>query len=248
MQRGALNRMTRTSDWWILRIEEKLTDTKATATGTTANKSIWAFGGSTGRVESRRRNLKRCRPVEVAPLFVSSAAGIPRRSTLLAGTTTNLARRVILAHHTPHSLDRHTMERWPQRRRTLLAQHGFTLGAATYMVFSGVPQRDDFLPPTMPSPVPPREKYGDLPPRTYWRAPRRSRYAPPNHSAAPRSPENPPTLNAAAPEDAIDAPTPEKPPSGRTGPARGGTAPGPLPAVFSFSLTFLREARPRDEF
>jgi hypothetical protein len=121
----------------------------------------------------------------------------------------NLARRVILAHHTA-LIDRHTMERWLNEGAHYL-RSTFTL--AQQYKFSGA-QRDDFAANNAVARSA-REKYGDLP-QDVLEGTRRSRYAPPivRRSALSR---DPPTLPPATPDEGrvddegVDSAQPDRP-------------------------------------
>jgi integrating conjugative element protein (TIGR03761 family) len=180
------------SDWWILRIEEKLTDTKSRlqALREQVDQALAAVPAELSLGE----NLN-VQPVKL-PLFVSSQLGF--LAVYLLADYDNLARRVILAHHTA-LIDRHTMERWLTEGAHYL-RSTFTL--AQQYKYSGA-ARDDFAANNAVARTA-RERFGDLP-QDVLEGTRRSRYAPPiirrSGLAASLS-----TLTTAAAEDSSDAP------------------------------------------
>jgi integrating conjugative element protein (TIGR03761 family) len=200
MQRGA-EQDDPYSDWWILRIEEKLTNTKA-------------------RLQELREQVDQalsCVPAELSlgenlnvqpvklPLYVSSQLGF--LAVYLLADYDNLARRIILAHHTA-LIDRHTMERWLNEGAHHL-RSTFTL--AQQYRFSGA-ARDDFAANNAVARTA-REKYGDLP-QDVLEGTKRSRYAPPivRRSALSGSPSAPP-LPVVADEGLDDENTGSEPPN-----------------------------------
>jgi integrating conjugative element protein (TIGR03761 family) len=154
------------SDWWILRIEEKLTETKARLQA--LREQVDQALASVPAELSLGENLN-VQPVKL-PLFVSSQLGF--LAVYLLADYDNLARRVILAHHTA-LIDRHTMERWLNDGAHSL-RSTFTL--AQQYKYSGA-ARDDFAANNAVARNA-RERFGDLP-QDVLEGTRRSRYAPP---------------------------------------------------------------------
>ena len=120
------------------------------------------------------------------PLYVGSQLGF--LAVYLLADYDDLARRVILAHHTA-LIDRHTMERWLDEGAHLLRS---TFSLAQQYRYSGT-QRDDYAANNAAARAA-REKYGDLP-QDVLEGTRRSRFAPPiirrsalSAGSAPRAP------------------------------------------------------------
>ena len=93
------------SDWWMLRIEDKLSTTKEQLQ-TLRQQVDQALAGVPPAL-SLGENLN-VQPVKL-PLFVSSQLGF--MAVYLLADYDDLARRLILAHHTA-LIDRSTLERW----------------------------------------------------------------------------------------------------------------------------------------
>lgn len=154
------------SDWWMLRIEAKLDDTKARLQ--TLREQVDQILAHVPPALSLGENLN-VQPVKL-PLFVGSQLGF--LAVYLLAAYDDIARRLILAHHTA-LIDRHTMERWLDEGAHLL-RSTFTL--AQQYRFSGA-SRDDFAANNAAARTA-REKYGDLP-QDVLEGTRRSRFAPP---------------------------------------------------------------------
>src|SRR5690606_31371183 len=93
------------SDWWMLRIEEKLEQTKATLQSLHEQVEM-ALSGVPGAI-SLGENLN-VQPVRL-PLFVNAQLGFA--AVYLLAEYDDIARKLILAHHTA-LIDRSTLERW----------------------------------------------------------------------------------------------------------------------------------------
>lgn len=184
------------SDWWMLRIEDKLTTTKEQLQ-TLRQQVDQALAGVPPAL-SLGENLN-VQPVKL-PLFVSSQLGF--MAVYLLADYDDLARRLILAHHTA-LIDRSTLERWLSDGAHALRS---LFSLAQQFRYSGT-KRDDFAAKNAAARAA-LEKYGELP-QDVLEGTRRSRFAPP---LARRD------LPPAAPRDAdeIDdtpsaATTPEQP-------------------------------------
>jgi integrating conjugative element protein (TIGR03761 family) len=110
------------------------------------------------------------------PLFVSSQLGF--MAVYLLADYDDLARRLILAHHTA-LIDRSTLERWLNDGAHALRS---LFSMAQQYKYSGA-QRDDFAANNAVARAA-REKYGDLP-QDVLEGTRRSRFAPPIHRRSP---------------------------------------------------------------
>lgn len=162
------------SDFWMLRIEEKLADTKQQLQliRDQVDQALTAVPPALSIGE----NLN-VQPVKL-PLFVSSQLGF--MAVYLLADYDELARRLILAHHTA-LIDRTTLERWlddgAHALRSLFA-------LAQQYRFSGT-TRDDFASMNAAARAA-LEKFGELPPDVL-EGTRRSRFAPPTRRARPSS-------------------------------------------------------------
>lgn len=160
------------SDWWMLRIEDKLNDTKTRLQA--LREQIDQVLADVPPALSLGENLN-VQPVKL-PLFVNAQLGFI--AVYLLADYDNLVRRLILAHHTA-LIDRSTMERWLDEGAHLLRS---TFSLAQRYRYSGA-QRDDFAANNAAARAA-REKFGDLP-QDVLEGTRRSRFAPPviRHSA-----------------------------------------------------------------
>lgn len=153
------------SDWWMLRIEEKLAVTREQLQ--ILRQQVDQALASVPPALSLGENLN-VQPVRL-PLFVSSQLGF--MAVYLLADYDDLARRLILAHHTA-LIDRDTLERW-------LREGGHALRSlfslAQQYRYSGT-QRDDFawMNAAARAAI---EKYGELP-QDVLEGTRRSRFAP----------------------------------------------------------------------
>lgn len=154
------------SDWWMLRVEEKLDTTKGQLQA--LREQIDQVLSTVPPALTMGENLN-VQPVKL-PLFVGAQLGFLAVYLLVAFD--DIARRLILAHHTA-LIDRHTMERWLNEGAHALRS---TFALAQQYRFSGA-QRDDFASNNAVARSA-REKYGDLP-QDVLEGTRRSRFAPP---------------------------------------------------------------------
>ncbi|MEX5685329.1 PFL_4669 family integrating conjugative element protein [Pseudomonas silesiensis] len=154
------------SDWWMLRIEEKLTTTKEQLQALRQQVDQALADVPPGLTLGENLNVQ---PVRL-PLFVSSQLGF--MAVYLLADYDDLARRLILAHHTA-LIDRSTLERWlnegAHALRSLFSQ-------AQQYHYSGT-QRDDFAGMNAAARAA-IEKFGELP-QAVLEGTRRSRFAPP---------------------------------------------------------------------
>jgi len=154
------------SDWWMLRIEDKLTTTRAQLQD--LRQQVDQVLADIPPALSLGENLN-VQPVQL-PLFVNAQLGF--MAVYLLAEYDDLARRLILAHHTA-LIDRSHLERW-------LAEgaHGLrSLFSLAYQYrYSGC-TRDDFAANNAAARAA-LEKYGPLP-QEVLEGTRRSRYAPP---------------------------------------------------------------------
>jgi integrating conjugative element protein (TIGR03761 family) len=154
------------SDWWMLEIERKLDDTKT---------RLKVLGGEVDQVLadvppelSLGENLN-VQPVKI-PLFIGAQLGF--LAVYLLADYDNLARRLMLAHHTA-LIDRHTLERMLDEGSYLLRS---TFALAQRYRYSGA-TRDDVAANNAVARAA-REQYGELP-QDILEGTRRSRFAPP---------------------------------------------------------------------
>ena len=154
------------SDFWMLRIEEKLADTKQRLQ--LLREQVDQALADVPAALSLGENLN-VQPVKL-PLFVSSPLGF--MAVYLLADFDDLARRVLLAHHTA-LIDRDTQEQWlnegahPLRSLFAMAQQ---------YRYSGT-TRDDFASMNAAARAA-LEKFGELP-QDVLEGTRRSRFAPP---------------------------------------------------------------------
>lgn len=154
------------SDWWMLRIEDKLNDAKSRLQA--LREQIDQVLADVPPALSLGENLN-VQPVKL-PLFVNAQLGFI--AVYLLADYDNLVRRLILAHHTA-LIDRSTMERWLDEGAHLLRS---TFSLAQQYRYSGA-KRDDFAANNAAARAA-REKLGDLP-QDVLEGTRRSRFAPP---------------------------------------------------------------------
>ncbi len=154
------------SDFWMLRIEDKIADTKARLL--TLREEVDHALAAVPPALSLGENLN-VQPVKL-PLFVNAQLGF--MAIYLLADYDDLARRLILAHHTA-LIDRSTLERW-------LNDGGHALRSlfslAQQYKYSGA-QRDDFAAKNTVARAE-LEKFGELP-QNVLEGTRRSRFAPP---------------------------------------------------------------------
>lgn len=154
------------SDWWMIRIEEKLEDTKKGLK--LLHEQIDQVLADVPPALTLGDNLN-VQPVKL-PLFVNAQLGF--LAVYLLAEYDEIARRLILAHHTA-LIDRHTMERWLDEGAHLLRS---TFALAQQYRFTGT-QRDDYAANNAAARTA-KEKYGELP-QDVLEGTRRSRFAPP---------------------------------------------------------------------
>ncbi|HCI1762959.1 TPA: TIGR03761 family integrating conjugative element protein [Pseudomonas aeruginosa] len=154
------------SDWWMLRIEEKLEQTR-TGLQTLREQVDQALADAPAAL-SMGENLN-VQPVKL-PLFVNAQLGF--MAVYLLADYDEVARKLILAHHTA-LIDRGTMERWLNEGAHALRS---LFAMAQQYRFSGT-QRDDFAANNAAARQA-LEKYGPLP-QDVLEGTRRSRFAPP---------------------------------------------------------------------
>jgi integrating conjugative element protein (TIGR03761 family) len=181
------------SDWWMLRIEEKITDTKTRLQ--VLREQVDHVLADVPPALSLGENLN-VQPVKL-PLYVSSQLGF--MAVYLLADYDDLARRLILAHHTA-LIDRGTMERWLNDGAHALRS---LFSLAQQYKYSGA-QRDDFAANNAVARTA-REKYGELP-QDVLEGTRRSRFAPPLVRRMPlTAPQREPAeARASAPAEAAD--------------------------------------------
>ncbi|WP_110972555.1 PFL_4669 family integrating conjugative element protein [Pseudomonas huaxiensis] len=154
------------SDNWMLRIEAKLEDTKARLQQ--LREQVDLVLADIPRALSLGENLN-VQPVSL-PLFINAQLGFA--AVYLLADFDDLARRLILAHHTA-LIDRHTLERWLDEGAHALRS---LFSLAQQYKFSGT-QRDDFAANNAAARSA-REKFGELA-HDVLEGTRRSRFAPP---------------------------------------------------------------------
>jgi len=154
------------SDWWMLRIEEKLAQTKETLQA--LREQIDLALADIPSAISLGENLN-IQPVRLQ-LFVNAQLGF--MAIYLLADYDNLARKLILAHHTA-LIDRSTLERWLNEGAHALRS---LFSLAQQYRFSGC-TRDDFAAKNAAARAA-IEKFGELP-QDVLEGVRRSRYAPP---------------------------------------------------------------------
>jgi len=180
------------SDWWMLRIEEKLDESK---------KGLKLLREQVDQVLAHvpaaltlGDNLN-VQPATM-PLFVNAQLGF--LAIYLLADYDEIARRLILAHHTA-LIDRTTMERWLDEGAHLLRS---TFALAQRYRYSGA-TRDDFAANNAVAREA-RAKYGELP-QDVLEGTRRSRFAPPIIRRSPLTASAPTPDPAPAPEDSDTA-------------------------------------------
>ncbi|UUE55984.1 PFL_4669 family integrating conjugative element protein [Pectobacterium aroidearum] len=154
------------SDWWMLRIEDKLALTKEQLLS--LRQQVDQALADVPSALSLGENMN-VQPVKL-PLFVSSQLGF--MAVYLLADYDDLARRLILAHHTA-LIDRSTLERWLNDGAHALRS---LFSLAQQYRYSGT-QRDDFAANNAAARAA-VEKFGELP-QDVLEGTRRSRFAPP---------------------------------------------------------------------
>ncbi|TVT60816.1 MAG: TIGR03761 family integrating conjugative element protein [Azoarcus sp. PHD] len=153
------------SDWWMLRIEDKLEQTKA-ALQSLRQQVEQALAGVPAAL-SLGENLN-VQPVKL-PLFVNAQLGFA--AVYLLADYDDIARKLILAHHTA-LIDRSTLERWLNEGAHVLRS---LFSLAQQYRYSGT-TRDDFAAKNAAARAA-LEKFGELP-LDVLEGTRRSRFAP----------------------------------------------------------------------
>lgn len=167
------------SDWWMLRIEEKLEDTKNTLE--TLRDQVEQALSDVPPALTLGDNLN-VQPVKL-PLFVNAQLGF--LAVYLLADYDELARKLILAHHTA-LIDRSTLERWLNEGAHALRS---LFSLAQQYRYSGC-TRDDFAAKNAAARAA-LEKLGELPTEVL-EGTRRSRFAPPinkRSASATRQPD-----------------------------------------------------------
>jgi len=154
------------SDWWMLEIERKLDDTKTRLQ--VLREQVDQVLADVPPELSLGENLN-VQPVKI-PLFIGAQFGF--LAVYLLADYDNLARRLMLAHHTA-LIDRHTLERMLDEGSYLLRS---TFALAQRYRYSGA-TRDDVAANNAVARAA-REQYGELP-QDVLEGTRRSRFAPP---------------------------------------------------------------------
>jgi integrating conjugative element protein (TIGR03761 family) len=154
------------SDWWMLRIEEKLEQTRSTLQA--LRKQVEEALADVPAALSLGENLN-VQPVKL-PLFVNAQLGFA--AVYLLADYDDIARKLILAHHTA-LIDRNTLERWLNEGAHALRS---LFSLAQQYRYSGA-TREDFAAGNAVARAA-LEKFGELP----WEVmegTKRSRFAPP---------------------------------------------------------------------
>lgn len=154
------------SDWWMLRIEEKIEDTKNQLA--LLREQVDQALSDIPAALSLGENVN-VQPVKL-PLFVNAQLGF--MAVYLLADYDDLARKLILAHHTA-LIDRHTLERWLNEGAHALRS---LFSLSQQYRYSGC-TRDDFAAKNAAARSA-LEKFGELP-QDILEGTRRSRYAPP---------------------------------------------------------------------
>lgn len=185
------------SDWWMLRIEDKLEQTRATLQA--LREQVEQTLASVPAALSLGENLN-VQPVKL-PLFVGAQLGFA--AVYLLADYDDIARKLILAHHTA-LIDRGTLERWlndgAHALRSLFA-------LAQQYRYSGT-TREDFAVRNAAAQAA-LEKFGELP-LDVLDGTRRSKFAPPMvRHRSPRGAEpdtdTSPTADASEPVEPTEA-------------------------------------------
>ncbi|GKS88722.1 PFL_4669 family integrating conjugative element protein [Acidovorax sp. SUPP2539] len=154
------------SDWWMLRIEEKLAQTDIALRQ--LREQVDSALADVPPALSLGDNLN-VQPIRL-PLFVNAQLGF--MAVYLLADYDELARKLILAHHTA-LIDRSTLERWLNEGAHALRS---LFSLAQQYRYSGC-TRDDFAAKNAAARAA-LEKFGELP-QEVLEGTRRSRYAPP---------------------------------------------------------------------
>ena len=170
---AVMNKMKRGSEqddpysvWWMLRIEEKLDQTKSTLQ--LLREQVDQALAAVPAALSLGENLN-VQPVKL-PLFVNAQLGFA--AVYLLADYDDIARKLILAHHTA-LIDRSTLERWLNEGAHALRS---LFSLAQQYRYSGC-TRDDFAAKNAAARAA-LEKFGELP-QELFEGTRRSKFAPP---------------------------------------------------------------------
>lgn len=186
------------SDWWMLRIEAKLEQTKSTLQALREQVEQSLAGVPTALTLGENLNVQ---PVKL-PLFINAQLGFA--AVYLLADYDDIARKLILAHHTA-LIDRSTQERWLNDGAHALRS---LFSLAQQFRYSGT-TRDDFAAKNAAARTA-LEKYGELP-QDVLEGTRRSRFAPP---IARRGLQQRVHAESAADESADAEPVPHEPEAG----------------------------------
>lgn len=192
------------SDWWMLRIEEKLNDTKAHLQ--LLREQVDLALHSVPSALSMGENLN-VQPVRL-PLFINAQLGF--MAVYLLTDYDDLARKLILAHHMA-LIDRSTLERWLNEGAHALRS---LFSLAQQYRYSGA-QRDDFAAKNAVARAA-LDKFGELP-QDILEGTRRSRFAPPLMRRTPlRSEPDPADITLEAPDEDNEQAAPSQDENGET--------------------------------
>ncbi|MGE0373356.1 MAG: PFL_4669 family integrating conjugative element protein [Gammaproteobacteria bacterium] len=195
------------SDFWMLKIEDKIADTKARLQSLREQVDQVLTGVPPALSLGENLNVQ---PVKL-PLFVNAQLGF--MAVYLLADYDDLARRLILAHHTA-LIDRSTLERWLNDGAHALRS---LFSLAQQYKYSGA-QRDDFAANNAVARNA-REKYGELP-QDILEGTRRSRFAPPLTRRTPLNtlPREPAEAEASTPSKAAEEVATDAPAEGAAQP------------------------------
>ncbi len=186
------------SDWWMLRIEEKLDQTKTALQALREQVDQALAGVPTALTLGENLNVQ---PVKL-PLFVNAQLGFA--AVYLLADYDDVVRKLILAHHTA-LIDRSTLERWLNDGAHALRS---LFSLAQQFRYSGT-TRDDFAAKNAAARAA-LEKYGELP-QDVLEGTRRSRFAPPISRRGLQQRDDSKPAEAAAAVGADAAPVPSAP-------------------------------------
>ncbi|WP_140720798.1 MULTISPECIES: PFL_4669 family integrating conjugative element protein [Gammaproteobacteria] len=193
------------SDWWMLRIEDKLAQTKTSLQS--LREQVEQVLANVPPALSLGENMN-VQPVKL-PLFVNAQLGF--MAVYLLADYDDLARKLILSHHTA-LIDRSTLERWLNEGAHALRS---LFSLAQQYRYSGC-TRDDFAAKNAAARAA-IEKYGELP-QEVLEGTKRSRYAPPIVRRSPLASAPGGRASRAEDEPALDD---ETPPTAAAGDAEG---------------------------
>ena len=186
------------SDWWMLRIEEKLDQTKTALQALREQVDQALAGVPTALTLGENLNVQ---PVKL-PLFVNAQLGFA--AVYLLADYDDVVRKLILAHHTA-LIDRSTLERWLNDGAHALRS---LFSLAQQFRYSGT-TRDDFAAKNAAARAA-LEKFGELP-QQVLEGTHRSRFAPPIARRTSQQRDDSKPAEAAAAVGADAAPVPSAP-------------------------------------